>query len=44
MNNAPNPPLTNNTNPNKKKTCDCEDKYGPKPFSTNQPASNKPTN
>jgi len=35
----------NSINPNKKKKCSCEDKYGPKPFTntSNQPQnSNKP--
>lgn len=25
----------NNTDPNKVKKCSCEDKYGPKPFNSN---------
>lgn len=36
---------SNNQDPNKVKKCNCEDKYGPKPFSssnsTKSPSSNK---
>ena len=44
MNNIYNP--KNNTDPNKKKKCSCEDKYGPKPFSntTNQQPNNSKFN
>lgn len=34
-------PLITTNDPNKKKKCSCEDKYGPKPFSNNTTNQNK---
>ena len=45
MNNTNNNNVQNNVDPNKKKKCNCEDKYGPKPFTTkntSKPNSLKP--
>lgn len=44
MNSSPNAPYTNNNNQSQKKKCSCEDKYGPKPFSTKNSPSNKTSN